>query len=333
MSIVSMAQFKEIVETALEYDPRRGRLTHNHMSGEIYDGVGNTVHGVRLKFFVEDDGGTWDETTIAKPSFIWDMLKISARSVIDDGPKRADLQIHTTRETDDGLEFLETTKSYIGDNIGSILIPTTGLDWKNTVFSCWFTPQRHLTHLNGTLINIYQTGSTRFYVGVQPEAVNPITNFSVRVVINTIPGQPSIDRIVTGTVIMPLLWDKKYHLSIVAGTSRLAFIVNGVNLYDEVHNATPNIDDSVSFLIGMKYRGEISYMTLYAEQENLSDTLISAYWKYGYPLPRKKEMVDLSDYFETQGKNLLIDVQNINKAIENLKGQLYVKTNTVKLRS
>jgi hypothetical protein len=74
-------------------------------------------------------------------------------------------------------------------------------------------------------------------------------------------------------------------------------------------------------------------MTLYANRWFLSDETIKAYWKYGYPLPRKPEMVDLSDYFETQGKNLLLDIGNISKAIENLKGQLYVKTNTVKLRS
>jgi len=84
-------------------------------------------------------------------------------------------------------------------------------------------------------------------------------------------------------------------------------------------------------MIGWKYKGEISYMTLSCYYE-LDDHYIEAFWKYGYPLPRGPELVDLSDYFEQQGRNLLIEVGDIDKAIENIKGQLYVKTNSVKLR-
>jgi len=332
MSIVSMSQFKGIIEGALQYDPRRDRLTHDSMSGELFEGVGNTINAVRLKFLIEDDGGTWDGVTIAKPSFIWDLVKISAQSVIDDGPKRADLHIYTARETDDGLEFLETNKSYIGDLSGDISISVSDLNWKNTVFSCWFTPEELQSYQDGTIISAHKSGSVKFYAGIHSDLENP-TNFGIRVYISTLPTENIIDRIVYGTSVMPLVWGKKYHLTVVAGESRLAVIINGVTLYDEVHNAIPDISNDLSFIIGYRYKGEISYMTLYANQWFLSDTTIEAYWKYGYPLPRKPEMVDLSDYFETKGKNLLLDVGNISKAIENLKGQLYVKTNTVKLRS
>lgn len=332
MAIVSLGQFKEMIAEALEYNPRRGRLTGDHMSAELFEGAGNTVHGLRVKFYLEDDGGTWDGTTIAKPTFIWDMLKISAGSIIDDGYKRADLLVHSASETDDGLYFYESNNSYLGVLSGEVQVSTAGLHLDKSVFNCWFTPYEYQQYIIGGLLGINSGQAPKVYISVRSDNAASGQDFSISVFIKASEGD--VHKVVQGTSNMPLMWGKKYNLIVEFGGSTLRIRVNGVTLFEASYvDTTPAVGSEINFVVGYRFRGEISYMTLYANQWVLNETLKKAFFLQGYPLPRGPELVDLSDQFEIRGKNLLIDVNNIDKAIENFKGQLYVKTNTVKLRS
>lgn len=332
MSLLSLKQFQELINTALEYQPRRDKFDGEHPSAEIFTGAGNIVNAIRLKFYVQDDGGTWDNITIIKPQFIWDMKKIMAGSVIDDGVanKNAHLTVSSISETDDGLNFYGVNTSY-ASNIGPIL--TSGLNMENTILNIWFRPYENINNTLGYLFMLFSINLTtiRFYLGIKTDPVNS-ERFQIRIfsALRTSPFY-ILDRIISGTSSLQFEWKKLYNVQISLQGTTFKIIVNGRQVHTETLTYAFEAPERIAIFVGSLYKGEISYATLscYAWHD---DNFLNSFWKYRYPLPRGPELVDLSDYFEQKGKNLLIDVGDINKAIENIRGQLYVKTNTVKLR-
>jgi len=335
MALLSLKQFQELIDSSLNYNPRRDRLTGEHPSGEIETGAGNTINSLRLKFLIEDDGGLWDGIEIVKPEFIWDMKKIVASSIIDVGAahKNANLSIQNVSESDDGLVFHEMSSSrLVGD-----LIPTTDLNFNNTVLNIWFRPYKNKIYDFGYLFILFNRVQPYNYIfprimisiGLDPANSG---RFCLRVYI-MINDSPFIiiDKIITGDNVVSLLWEKKYNCQVVIQNFILKVIINGHSFYETSMSHNLSLSYHLLPMIGANYNGEISYISLSANGL-LIDSQISSFWKMGYPLPRDKEYVDLSDYFETNGRNLLIEARNIDKAIENLKGQLYVKSNTVKLK-
>jgi hypothetical protein len=328
MSLLSLKQFQELINTALEYQPHRDRFDGEHPSAEIFTGAGNVVNAIRLKFYVQDDGGTWDNITIIKPQFLWDMKKLMAGTVIDDGiaNRNAHLTATSISETDDGLNFYEIPTSKLVHNVD---ILNDGLNFNNTIFNCWFRPSQIQRYPFGALFIMESNGLGKLGIVISTDTTNS-ERFTIRVM-SQLTDSIVFDHIINGTQVMPFIWDQKYNLIVSMQNAYIKVFVNGHLLRDMPLPTNLVVNSSVGFTFGMDYRGEISYATLSCYWWH-DDNFLNSFWKYGYPLPRGPELVDLSDYFEQKGKNLLIDVGDINKAIENIRGQLYVKTNTVKLR-
>lgn len=325
MSLLSLKQFQELINTAIDYQPHRDRFDGEHPSAELFTGAGNIVNSIRLKFYIQDDGGTWDWTQIAKPQFIWDMKKIIAGTVIDDGMsnKNAHLACKSVNEIDDGVYFYESPNSIL-ETVGQF--SSEGLDFNKTIFNCWFRPELTINYSFGTLFDFKSDGYSRLKI-----MIGKVSDDKFYIRIYAITGIIVYDRIINGDGNVPFTYGKKYNLQVVFQNLSFKVIVNGSVLYSQTLTNNLAVTTNCTIKVGYLYKGEISYITLNAYYE-LNDYYLEAFWKYKYPLPRGPELVDLSDYFEQQGRDLLIEVGDINKAIENIRGQLYVKTNTVKLR-
>ena len=224
MALLSLKQFQELIDTAIEYQPHRDRFTGQHPSAELFTGAGNVVNAIRLKFYVQDDGGTWDWTEIAKPQFIWDMKKIMASSVIDDGManRNAHLATYSVNETDDGLRFYETIDSKLLSPEG---ILNEGLDFTKSTFNCWFRPSKNNLESEGLmftmiskdvykiaiLIGTDQSNSDKFYIRVYARLTDTL----------------DFDHVINDSQSIPFEWEKKYNLQVVIQNSNLQVIVNG----------------------------------------------------------------------------------------------------------
>lgn len=325
MSIVSIAEFQEIIRSAFDYYPYKERNQNEHPSGELYQSGGNTINSIKLKFLIEDDGGNWDDLLLVKPQIIYDFKKIIAGSIIDDGSLKIDLAVtRPVKETDDGLEFYGTSESYIQSELKVI----DDLDFSKFILNCWFTPQ-YVNNTGGVLFSIYDPDLTLFTVVIMSD--NLLLGTFKILVFGRLTGGVTFAQFITSGPRTIFRYGKKTNLQVSFYNGDFQVRVNGETIVSDTHNAL-DISGYKRIMIGSQYKGEISYISVNALW-SLTDQQRINLWKFGYPLPRKKEYVDLSTYFHENGLNLLLDIGDINKTIENFRGQLFVRTNTIKMRN
>lgn len=329
MSFVSLSQFKELVQRAVDtpYDPKRGRFDHDHPAGELFTGGGDTIQNIRIKFLMEDDGSDWSDSDLVKPQYIWDMKKIASNYLIGDGTLgvNAKIEVKNGLTSEEGLTFLGHSKSYASQTSSSSL---TNMG-TYTLINVWFQPQLH----NGPslIYGLTNQDSTVSYAALiyikHPTIANKfILYFAWR-------STGGVDQSVAlSESIVKYDIEQRYNLLVYIVGGVYKFYLNGELIRTLNHGTSLQIDATGKFHFGLNFKGEIVYFTMQGGTA-LSDTVLRNYWKFGYPLPRKKEFVDLSDNIESYGKNLLIDAKDIQRVLENVKGQFYVKTNNVKLRS
>lgn len=323
MPVISVQQFKEALEQ-LNYAPRHSRNTKDSQAAELFNRGGEKINNIKLKFLIQDDGGTWDDGTIIRPDFIWDFKKIVSGYVIDNGiaTNRLDLFLENVKQTDDGVYFLGHDTSY-GKN--DIAYSMAVFDNDYALFNIWFTPE-------------YEAGGgILFRLMVESRSVFTVSLSSIDTDYYTIGLRAKLtadDNFAT-SLPGPFRFGYKQNIQV--------YFSSGDNKVYTYHNGklitTTNISSGLFYaaansyvITGQGYKGEISYITLNFSANPISDTIIKNFYLFQYPLPRKKEYVDLSQEFEKDARNLLIDVNSVEKAIESLKGQLYVKTNNITLK-
>lgn len=335
MAFTSVAQYKEIVQSLLDYihQPRENRHTNDSPAGELYTAGGDKITGLKLKFFIEDDGGTWDSEGLIKPSFIWDMKKIAGGSIIDSGNNTTHLNLspHNLRETEDGLYFLDSENSFLE----SEMFDNTSMANKNVALNIWFRP---------SLKNIVKT-STLFVLNAivrdshGNRGYTPIIKIDIHQDSNNLQTL-HVSKLITGGYMqyyssgIKLFTEDLNNFQFFASNSKLTYLINGKIGYITLPSYVSSSHQSSSysqFTIGKGFKGEISYITYLITTETISSTILLLQNKLRYPLPRSRQLVDLSDYFEVNGKDLLMNVGTISKSIENLRGQLFIKTNSIKV--
>lgn len=322
MPVISVQQFKDILEE-LNYAPRHARNTADSQSAELFNRSGEKINNVKLKFLIQEDGGTWGDGLLIKPEFIWDFKKLIAGYIVDNGNfvNRFDVFVNNAKDTNDGIYFTGNKSSYARN---TTVFSTTGLNNNYVFFNGWFTPE--YTSEPGILMNITDGEFTSYFnVNIAPIDVN---TYSVFVYSKTESGHSDV------TIYGPFTYGFKQNLQIyIDGINNLIKgYINGSLRFTETIDSDFYIPVSIYTTFGEFYKGEISYITINFSNVAISDTIIANFCKFQYPLPRKKEYVDLSQEFETNARNLLIDAKTVDKAIESLKGQLYIKTNNITLR-
>lgn len=325
MSFVSIDQFRELIQRTIdpEYIPRRGRNQKDHQSGELFTGGGDTINKIKVKFYLEDDGDTWDTTSLIKPQCIFDMKKISASFLVSEGliGQNIKLKIYNALENYEGIKFLGLETSKI------LLVGTVDLTSLNnyTVFSMWFEP--NIVEEAGQLFTISDSVNQLFRVAIAPANVREtfVLNYSFNdgTDTHTVPISSNSTS---------FNYDRKYHLIVSMQNGIHKVYLNGEKVLDtSLSNIVFGATNIIS--IGNTYKGTISYITLQGGGSEIQESVIKKYFKLGYPLPRNKEYVDLSSEIEKYGTNLLIEAKDIERVLESFKGQFYVKTNNIKVRS
>ncbi|MFV2014200.1 MAG: hypothetical protein ACC656_02130 [Candidatus Heimdallarchaeota archaeon] len=332
MSIVSASQFKELVESAI-YSPRRDRDKVGGVSAELYEGVGDRISNLRVKFYIEDDGGEWN-SDLLQPELNWDMKNVIAQSVADSGGANLNVSLNANnvRETDDGIEFFESTNS----RLYSESFSTSSLDFTKFACSIWFTPEKLTGTEHANIVSLGDGSSVpNFSISIDPNP-NYAEQFMLRIYMKLSSATQAYQFTQT-TEPNSTQWDwgNKFHLVVRIESTIVKVILNGETYRDVTTPGGGNLSfgSNSDVIVGSGYRGEISYCSVRCGASSVTDTHLENFWKHKYPLPRGPELVDLSEYFEQDGRDLLLDVGNISKAIENLKGQLYVKSNTIKVRN
>jgi hypothetical protein len=320
-STVSIQQFREAILDVLGYNPRKERYTHDHQSAGLFNASGEKIAKINVKFFIQEDGGSWDD--LIKPEFIWDFKKINAGYVIDDGKNTThlDLKANSAKETSDGIYFIGHQRSYLESRS---LFNFNSLDRTYILFNAWFTPQYNTLSNPGQIISIQDSlGNIYFSVSL----VNRSTTEYIIECTDYIGSTKSIRDI--GET---LLFNFKQNIQIYYCSNTIKVYLNG-NLICNFSGGLLNFENPSLVNFGQYYRGEISYITMNFNSTEILTPIIQKMFKFKYPLPRQKEYVDLSEIFETNGKNLFIEAKSISKAIESIKGHLYMKTNSIKLRN
>lgn len=335
MSFVSVAQYREVIQSLLDYipQPRENRHVSDSPSGELFTAGGDKITGLKLKFYIEDDGGTWASEGLIKPSFIWDMKKIAGGVIIDSGSYTTHLNLvpKNLRETDDGLYFLDSSQSYLS----SQLFNNNFMENKNVLLNIWFTPSLKSQSENSVLFNLNSvsrdTNGIRGYDSILRVDIIQESNNQQSLHISKLHTD---GRIISFSSNIPIFTNNLNNLQLFATDGLITYLINGkIGTFAIPGGIGPEYlnNDYSNFEIGKGFKGEISYINYLVTTESISNSVLLLQHKLRYPLPRSKQLVDLSDYFETKGKNLLINVGTISKSIENLRGQLYVKTNSIKV--
>src|SRR5690606_16344261 len=287
--------------------------------------AGNKISAIKVKFYLEDDGGSWDDGTILRPKFLWDMKRIVSNVIIDNGghTAHADLFPHNVTETRDGLFFNGSQNSYLD----SELISHSGLNDTGVLFNVWFTPSSNQT---GTIFESRgQSPSTaNFRLGILQASTNLYRLFT-NITTNT-PTNLFVDIYTSKTFSL----NEKRNVIVNINSNVIRIFIDGILVYTKTLPGTHTFyipTNPIRYKVGELYKGEISYITVNFESSTISDEIIYNFFRFGYPLPRSKELVDLTD--PTNGLDLYLDVGNINKAIEAIDGHLYMKSNSIKLRT
>lgn len=328
MPVISIQQFKEILED-YNYAPRHSRNTAGGQSAELFNRAGEKINNVKLKFLIQDDGGTWNDGTLIKPEFIWDFKKIIASHIVDNGAatNRLDLQIQNAKETADGIYFLSTESSLA---INTDPYSLSGFNNSHVFFNAWFTPEYSLYNNSSLFLFTEYIEGSYLKGSLFSIRITPIdsTYFTIAFYSSLTTGK------INGLLSGPFKYGFKHNFQIYfdSANSLAKLYVNGA-LKESITMDYPFYLPSKVFVSsGTLYKGEISYISMNFSSIPFSDTIIQNFYKFGYPLPRRKEYVDLSQEFEDHSRNLLIDMKTVDKAIENLKGQLYIKTNNITLK-
>jgi hypothetical protein len=333
MSVVTLSEFKDIISSMLHQDPRRDRLTEIHPSAELYDASGNTIVGLKIKFYIEDDGGDWDLDGLVKPEFIWDMIHIAGGVVVDSGKStnHSPLLGSNCKDNSDGMYFIGSSSSSLKSN-GAIQFTPSMSDY---VLNIWFSPENNDQISEPTeLVSLYSM-TNRIYYPFKSSTDNPIWSLKIRRIDDNFsniylwfmdnaanPRTIDLGRVQTNVL---------SNLIIKFGESDGYYLLNG-EMSNMIPMGTPLKPLYTGFFsFGEKYKGNINYVTL--NIGSLDSSILKKMHSFGYPLPRSKELVDLSDNLTRQGQDVFIEVGNLSKAIENLKGQLYVKSNSIKVRN
>lgn len=329
MGYVSLSQFKELLRSVVEtpYEPRRRRDLQGGPSSELFTSESNQINQIRLKFYLEDDGGSWTDGTLVKPEFIWDMKKIVANSVVDDGGanKKAYLLASNIQEKSEGLAFFGLYNSYLQSNT----IDCSSLTTSNFILNLWFEPREFDVSTYGDIFKLfdYQYG-LMLNVRIVKDAMNS-SKFRLNFLYRTSTSAPALQ---LSEHLTEFYINRKYNLIISYQSGTLSVFINGEPLMSATRDALRSFGSQGAFFeVGRLYKGEVHYISL--NFSSATATQVQNLWKFKYPLPRKKELVDLSKNFENYGENLLIDAGEISKVLENIKGQFYVKTNNITLRS
>lgn len=437
MGILSYPQFLQAIQSALDYRPKRGRNQLDSPSGELFNSVGDKISGLKVKFYIKDDGGNWNDGTLVKPEFIWDMRKINSGFIIDNGSfiAHSNLLSMNVKETSEGLYFNGENNSFIR-SIAPLDLSTVNTEC--SVFNNWIIPNNFSTDEALILSLLIDPDNrvlneTRYLPDVENESppqvpgsilpVNPVTltilkegngevlvsnylqiasgyqfNPESLVKLTAIPetgwefvlweGTSSINRInpykfkiyadmeilamfrrktgisyITSNIFSLSLvknnskfnfkvnlgehsiildddynFDDKYNIIVrvepLVSTSNIDIFINGKNVYSsQLSGLIGYNSNNVKFEFGKDFKGEILYSTINFNDSLINDTIIKNMYLFKYPLPRSQEYVDLSEEFKSNGRNLFIEARDISKSIENLKGQLYIKTNNIKLRN
>ncbi|HLD98259.1 MAG TPA: hypothetical protein VI815_02955 [Candidatus Nanoarchaeia archaeon] len=324
-NFVSISQFKEAISQILEGDlssPKRDRLTSVHQSAELFNATGDKITKLRLKFYIEDDGGDWTLDNLIKPNFIWDMKKIAGAAVIDSGNHAFHINLTSSnvKETTDGIKFIGKSKSFLV----SSTIPNF-IDGSKTLINLWFKPE---------LLGI---GNTSSLFQISGQTAKQPTIFSINLIENGgllnfgltyYQAGVKYNKIYSDTII-PNAYN---NIQLLIDTN-LSILVNGSAFVDTLSiSLNPLSFTNIILKFGENYFGEISYITLHINN-NVTSAMMDYQYTMRYPLPRDSELVDLSDEFELRGKNLFIDAGSISKAIETIKGEFFIKSNDITLRS
>jgi hypothetical protein len=324
----TLNDFSEAIREAL-YNPRRDRITTDSPSAELNQGAGNTISGIKVKFYLEDDGGTWDDGNIIQPRIIWDMKKIVSTIIIDSGYNyyldgenitsidHINLIPNNVNETPDGILFRGTITSYLASTNSSI--SSEHLPTDEFLFNIWFKPESH-SFTDNVLFDMFNGTNHDLMI-----KINGVTNETYRIGITI---RNETERQITDILSI----DIRQHLMIFVDGTSLSVYLNGIVIYSDTLLGVLNWNNTFQIEIGKKYQGEISYISMNFEDDGTFTTeIIKNYFKFGYPLPRGKELVDLTD--PANNLNFFLDIGNIDKAIETVKGSLYMKTNTIKLKT
>lgn len=348
--VVSIAQFREAINNMAEYVPYRGRNIDQHAAAELYDDAGNRITGLKVKLYIQDDGGNWTRDGLIKPEFIWDTKKISGNSIVDSGNHtyHDNLLGSNVIEYDDGTYFLNKSNSHLkSQNLNDI----TTFNSKSLMFNIWFRIHEPIQDEEFGELLLFKINKHTADDDYSPKSSNgegvltvslgyDETNatFTPHITIHNADGDAMIShscRDIKFNDLNNLQFILDYNIVGVNTGYTFNSFVNGFIEPEYTGTITTPVYSGNYFIeMGTGFKGEIMYaaLNIVDEATPLSTDMFEKQYLFKYPLPRSKEWVDFSDDAEKKGQNLFIEASQISKVIENLRGQLFVKTNSIKVK-
>jgi hypothetical protein len=340
-NLIGLGQFVEIAKDAVR-NPRGSRSVGLHPSAGLYEQEIDSVIGIRVKMLVEDDGGTWESDNIPKPAFIWDFKKIhSSGNLIDSGyfQTHFNLKPNNVGEVDEGLYFFGSQNSNL---TSPNVINLSQFNNKKVLFNIWFKPKENQKEI-GNLFSL-SNWNNRDIIIRDPDTRDSlrITGplLSVALHKNNDKGHflkinfLNVEKLINNYNIEN---DFISNIVILADATFVKVFINNEIVYNSTMDLkTPlmnlfNRNFRVSF--GEDYLGDINYAFLGSDNNYEDEIIPKKLFKFRYPLPRNKEYVDLTNQLDMIIDDILIDAGTITKSIENIQGNLFLKTNEVKIKN